>query len=215
MTTTILLVDDHQLLREGLRGLLDRLEGFSVIGEAGDGRSGVQLARELKPDLVIMDVSMPELNGIEATRQVTTELPGTRVLALSMHVAKAQVLEALRAGAAGYVVKLGSFSEVEQAVRQVAAGQRYLSPSVAGLVMEEAVSPSGGGNAFAVLTAREREILQLVAEGKSSKEIAVTLDISVRTVDVHRKHVMDKLNLKSVAELTRYALREGLVSDEG
>ena len=215
MTTTILLVDDHQLLREGLRSLLDRLEGYTVVGEAGDGRTGVRLARELRPDLVIMDVSMPELNGIEATRQIVAELPHTRVLTLSMHVAKPRVLEALRAGAAAYVVKLGSFDEVAEAVRRVANGGQYLSPSVAELVLEEAVRPGGGASAYTALTARERQVLQLLAEGKNSKQIAVALDISVRTVDVHRKHVMDKLGLKSVAELTRYALREGLVSDDG
>ena len=210
MSVTVLLVDDHRLMREGLRGLLERQDGISVVGEAGDGRTAVKMARELRPDVVIMDVVMQDLNGIEATRQIVSET-AAKVVALSMHSSKRTVVEMLRAGASAYVLKLSAFDEVARAVRAAAAGERYLSPTVANVLVDELVSPDGASSAFTALTPREREVLQLLAEGKNTKEIAATLCISARTVDVHRKRVMDKLGMGSVAELTRYAMREGLV----
>ncbi|HSC86227.1 MAG TPA: response regulator transcription factor [Polyangiaceae bacterium] len=210
--TTILLADDHQLLREGLRGLLDAQPELRVVGEAGDGRTAVKMALELEPEVVILDVSMPELNGIEATRQIVAALPKTRVLSLSMHTDRQTVVEALRAGASGYLAKMSPFQEMLRAVRTVAAGQRYLSQSVAGAVMDELLNPGAPSSAYSELTSREREVLQLLAEGKSSKEIASALSISSRTVDVHRKHLMDKLELRSAAQLTLYAVKQGLVS---
>lgn len=210
--TTILLADDHQLLREGLRGLLDAQPELRVVGEAGDGRTAVKMALELEPEVVILDVSMPELNGIEATRQIVAALPKTRVLSLSMHTDRQTVVEALRAGSSGYLAKMSPFQEMLRAVRTVAAGQRYLSQSVAGAVMDELLNPGAPSSAYSELTSREREVLQLLAEGKSSKEIASALSISSRTVDVHRKHLMDKLELRSAAQLTLYAVKQGLVS---
>ena len=215
MTTTVLLADDHTMLRQGLRSLLEHEAGLEVVGEASDGRTAVRMARELAPQVVIMDVAMPELNGIEATRQIVADLPGARVIALSMHSSKRMVVEMLRAGASGYVLKLSAFDELAQAVQTVAAGGRYLSPSVAGVVVDELVSPEAPSSAFSALTPREREVLQLLAEGNNTKEIAAILQITARTVDVHRKRVMDKLGMNSVAELTRYAMREGLVPLDG
>ena len=211
MTISVLLADDHRLLREGLRSLLESESEISVVGEADTGRVAVSMARELRPDVVIMDVAMPDLNGIEATRQLVSDAPGTRVVALSMHSNKRMVVEMLRAGASAYVLKLSAFDEVARAVRAAATGERYLSPSLANVVVDELVSPDAPSSAFSALTPREREVLQLLAEGKNTKEMAALLHISARTVDVHRKRVMDKLGMNSVAELTRYAMREGLV----
>ena len=216
-TIKVMLVEDHIMVREGTKEWLDRENDIQVVAEAGDGEEAVRLASEHRPDVVIMDIAMPKLNGIEATRQITGEASHTKVVALSMHSGERMVLEMLRAGASGYVLKLSAFDEVERAVRTVMANERYLSPEVAGVLVDELVrqgdniapSPS----AFSKLSSREREVLQLLAEGKSSKEIAFMLKISARTVDVHRKHIMDKLGLGSIAELTRYALREGLIQE--
>ena len=215
MSIKILIADDHQLMREGLKSLLEKHDDLKVVGEAGDGRSAVSMAEELKPDVVVMDVGMPELNGIEATRQITGEASHTKVVALSMHGSDRMVLEMLKAGASGHVLKLSAFDEVERAVRTVVANERYLSPEVAGVVVDELMrqKSSKSQTAFSKLSGREREVLQLLAEGKSTKEIAYVLTISARTVDVHRKHIMDKLELGSIAELTRYALREGLIQE--
>jgi len=216
MTTKIILADDHKLMREGLRGLLERQADLEVVGEVDDGRSAVRLASELHPDVVIMDIGMPALNGIEATRQIKSELPQTKIIGLSMHVNQRMVVEMLRAGASGYVSKLSAFEELARAVEAVIRGERYLSPSITGFVVDELLDAKGGSepSVFTKLTSREREVLQLIAEGKSSKEIASALHISVRTVDVHRKNLMDKLEIDSVADLTRYAIREGMVSSE-
>jgi DNA-binding NarL/FixJ family response regulator len=212
MPIHVLLADDHQLLREGLRSLLEKQEDIVVVDEAENGREAVKLASTLRPDVIVMDIGMPDLNGIEATRQITTEVVGTKVVGLSMHASEKTVIEMLRAGASGYVLKLSAFDEVVQAVRTCAGGERYLSPKIAGTVLDGLMKASPQeDSAFAKLTPREREVLQLIAEGKSTKETASILGISPRTVDVHRKNIMEKLELDSVAELTRYAIREGIV----
>ena len=212
MSIRIVLVDDHQLMREGLRSLLAAEDDMLVVADAGDGRAALRLARELRPQVVIMDISMPELNGVEAARQLQAEHPGIAVVALSTHSSDRLVVEMFRAGASGYVPKDAAFDELVRAVRSVASGRKYVSPKVAAAVLDALSNPAETTSAFAVLTPRERQVLQLLAEGKSTKEIAHSLRVSPRTVDVHRKNTMDKLCLSSVAELTRYAIREGLVS---
>jgi len=211
MKTTILIADDHRIMREGLGALLGGERDLEVVGEAPDGREAVRLARELKADVVIMDVGMPGLNGVEATKQIAARAPDAKVLALSMHSDRRFVTEMLRAGAYGYVLKESAFEEVVRAVREVVAGRTYLSPGVVGVVVEDYVShvrkqPSEASP----LTDREREVVQLLAEGESTKRIAARLNVSVKTIETHRKHVMEKLDIHSVAELTKYAVREGL-----
>ena len=210
----ILLADDHKLMREGLRMLLEELGGITVVGEAGNGISAVRMARESKPDLVLMDIAMPDLNGIEATRRIMIESPGVKVIALSMHADKRFVRHMFAAGAAGYVLKGSAFEEVAAAIKKVAAGRIYISPKITDQVLAEYVKqltkPSAG--AESPLSGREREVLQMLAEGKSSRKIAEHLHVSVTTVDTHRKHIMDKLGFRTIAELTKYAVREGLTS---
>jgi len=213
---SILLADDHQIVRAGLRNLFAAEKDMKVVGEADNGRSAVQMAKELAPNVVVMDITMPDLNGVEATRQIIADSPTSRVVALSAHTDRHFVTEALRAGAAGYLPKTSAFDELVSAVRTVAAGKVYLSPSVANVVIESYVrgDTSEGRSAFAMLSTREREVLQLMAEGQATKEVARTLHVSVKTVETHRAKIMDKLNLHSVAELTKYAIREGLTSVE-
>lgn len=210
----ILLADDHRLMRDGLRALLERESGFEIVGEAADGITAVQLSRELAPDIVIMDVAMPDLNGIEATRRIKAELPEVKVLALSMHADRRFVKRMLAAGASGYMLKACAFEEVAKAARAVMAGRTYTSPRITDLVLEDYIHQLSGAadEEGTLLSDREREVLQLLAEGKSSREIADRLHVSVTTVDTHRKHIMDKLGLHSVAELTKYAVREGLTA---
>jgi DNA-binding NarL/FixJ family response regulator len=212
----ILLADDHQIVRSGLRNLFEAEKDMKVVAEADNGRLAVQLAKELAPNVVVMDITMPDLNGVEATRQIVADSPSTRVVALSAHTDRHFVTEALRAGAAGYLPKTSAFDELVTAVRTVAAGKVYLSPSVANVVIESYVrgDTAEGRSAFALLSTREREVLQLMAEGQATKEVARTLHVSVKTVETHRAKIMDKLNLHSVAELTKYAIREGLTSVE-
>ncbi len=208
----ILLADDHKLMREGLQMLLEKLGGMTIVGEAGNGLSAVRMARDLKPDLVLMDIAMPDLNGIEATRRIMTEAPGVKVIALSMHADKRFVRHMFAAGARGYVLKGSAFEEVATAIKTVAAGRIYISPKIADQVLaeyvEQLIKPSAGADS--PLSGREREVLQMLAEGKSSRTIAKRLHVSVTTVDTHRKHIMDKLGFRSIAELTKYAVREGL-----
>jgi DNA-binding NarL/FixJ family response regulator len=213
MQARVLIGDDHRLLREGLRSLLQR-NGFDVAGDTGDGRTAVKLARQIKPDVVILDVSMPLLNGIEAARQISKEVPHSKVIVMSMHAASHFVLAALRAGAVGYLLKEAAFEELLIAVRSVLRGQTYLSPAIAGTVVRAtARRPSNKRELLRnAISRRETEVLQLLAEGKSTKEIAAGLYVSVKTVETHRKQIMDKLNLHRVAELTKYAIREGLTT---
>ena len=211
MTQTILIADDHRLLREGLRALLER-EGFQIVGEAENGRAAVKLARQLQPDIVITDIGMPDLNGVDATRQICVEAPRAKVLALSMHTESRFVLGILEAGASGYLLKDSAFEELSVAIQALLKGQMYLSPAIAGLVVERSLAriDSKGRPPQAKLSKREQEVLQLIAEGKSTREIAAKLYVSVKTVETHRKQIMDKLGIYTVAELTKYAIREGV-----
>jgi two-component system, NarL family, response regulator NreC len=205
----ILLADDHALVRQGFRMILAAQPDMEIIGEAGNGREAVELAEKLQPDVVVMDVTMPELNGIEATRRLATASPRTRVLALSMHKDSVYVREILRSGARGYLLKDCDDSDLIAAVRSVAKGEGYLSPSVSDAVLTDyrrhVTDP------LDLLTTREREVLQMIAEGKTNKEIATTLNLSVYTVEAHRGRVMEKLNLHSTGELVRFALRSGMI----
>ena len=214
MPIRILLADDHAMFRSGLRALLDRLPDALVVGEAGDGLETLALARELNPDLVIADVAMPNLNGIEMTRQLITESPEANVVILSMHSDRRFVLEALRAGARGYLLKESAFEELAFAIRAVQRKDVYLGSQIHGPVVRDYIAATANepSSAFAVLSARERTVLQLLAEGQAAKDIAAQLKVSIKTVETHRKHLMDKLNIHSVAELTKYAIREGLTS---
>ncbi len=214
MPVRIVIADDHRIVREGLRHLLEKRTDFKVVAEAADGESAVRLARELSPDVVIVDISMPGLNGIEATRRILADRPGVKVLALSMHSDRRFVIETLKAGASGYLLKDSAFDELARAIEVVMARGAFLSPAITDMVVRDYVAQAGadGGAAFSVLTAREREVLQLVAEGESTKAIAGRLAVSVKTVESYRQQIMEKLDLHSVAELTKYAIREGLTS---
>lgn len=213
MKTRVIIVDDHKIVREGLRRLLDDDGGFEVVGEAGNGRDGVQLAKRVKPDVVIMDVAMSEMNGIEATRKLLAALPEVRVLALSMHSDSRFVKQMLEAGALGYLLKDDAFEEIAMALHSVVKGRMYVSPKASeGILQDLALGQINSEEDQSPLTARERETLQLIAEGKSTVEIAELLFVSVKTVETHRKKIMDKLELRSVAELTKYAIREGITS---
>lgn len=217
MSIRIILADDHQLFREGMCALLEKESDMDVVGQAQDGRSAVAQASELQPDVIVMDISMPDLNGIEATRQIVKRVPKTKVLALSMHSDRRFVEGMLKAGVCGYLLKDCANEELVRAIREVANGQTYLSSSIAGQVVE-AYTRGGQGEQellTGVLTGREREVLQLVAEGLTTKEIAIKLNISPKTGEAHRQQVMNKLNIHSVADLTKLAIREGLTSLDG
>jgi DNA-binding NarL/FixJ family response regulator len=216
MAIRILLADDHRIIREGLRSLLQKQPDLEVIEEAEDGISAVRMAERLVPDIVIMDIGMPDLNGIEASRQILGRVKGVKVIALSMHSDKRFVLEMLKVGASGYLLKDCAFEELINAIRAVSNGQFYLSQKVTGVVVNEYLQnqSTGGLTVYDVLSPREREVLQLLAEGNTTKSIAESLHVSVKTVETHRQQIMEKLNLRSVAELTKYAVREGLTSPD-
>ena len=214
MAIRVLVVDDHEVVRDGLCRLIETEDDMEVVGQAENGRRAVELAREMTPDVIVMDVSMPALNGIEATRQITADESNIKVIALSMHSDSTFVAEMLKAGAAGYLPKDSAAKDVIQAIRTVIAGGSYLPPTLAGTMIADYVrKPLGPGKGvFSALTAREREVLQLLAEGKSIKETAGQLHVSTSTIETHRRNVMDKLDIYSVAELTKYAIRQGLTS---
>lgn len=211
--TTIVLADDHPVVRQGLRALLEAEPGFHIVGEAEDGVAAAQLVERLKPDVLLVDVMMPGLNGLEVTRQVRQRFPYTRVIVLSMHANEAYVLEALRHGAAGYVLKESSTAELVQAVRTVVAGRRHLSPPLSERAIEAYAQKAAPSplDIYETLTTREREVLQMAAEGRRNGEIAARLAISPRTAETHRTHLMRKLGLHNQADLIRYALRRGIV----
>jgi two-component system response regulator NreC len=214
MSIKIILADDHKIFREGMRSLLDKEPDMEVIAGADNGKETVRLAEELLPNVVVMDITMPDLNGIEATRYVKKKAPTVKVLCLSMHSDRRFVLEMFRAGVSGYILKNCAFKELTRAIHTVAANQIYISPQIAHIVVHESVAHSAEQtpSVHSVLTAKEREVLQLIAEGKNTKQMAVHLNKSVKTIETHRRNIMRKLNLKSVAELTRYAISEGIVS---
>jgi len=216
MTIRVLLADDHQIIREGLRSLLTAQKDIEVVAEADNGRSALTFVEKIRPDIVLMDIAMPDINGIEATRQIKAANPDIRILALSMHSDQRFVGDMLRAGASGYLLKDCAGAELVQAIRTVYEGKVYLSPAIAGIVTEGFINPAGamGVDARQVLTVRELEVVQLLAEGLSTKEVAFKLNVSIKTVETHRKNIFDKLNLSSIAELTKYAIREGLTSLE-
>jgi len=214
MSTKILLADDHKIVRDGLRSLIEKQPGMAVVAEAENGRAAVKLARRLKPDVIIMDLNMPDLNGIDAARQILAELPDTKIIVLSMHADKQFVLGALKAGASGYLLKDCAFEELARALQTVLKHQTYLSPEIAGTVVKDYLEQMCTIESAieAALTPREREVLQLIAEGRSTKETADRLNVSIKTVESHRRNIMEKLNIHSTAELTKYAIRTGLTS---
>ncbi len=214
MSIRIVLADDHKIVRDGLRSLLEKQADIEVVAEAEDGRTAVQKVQKHSPDIVIMDVSMHGLNGVDATCQIIAKSPNTKVLALSMHSDKQFIEGMLKAGASGYMLKDSAFKELVSAIHTIASNQVYLSPPIASIITEECFHKKSetDSSVHSILTAREREVLQLLAEGRSTKEISLCLDVSVKTVETHRKHIMDKLGIYSIAELTRYAVREGLTN---
>ena len=209
MRIRILLADDHAVVRQGFKMILGAQSDMEIVGEAGNGRDAVELAERLKPDVVVMDVAMPEMNGIEATRRLAESVPHARVVALSMHKDSVYVREILRAGARGYLLKDSVAADLVSAVRAVARGEGYLSPQVSNAVLDD--YRRHVTHPIDLLTSREREVLQMLAEGKTNKEIATVLNLSVYTVDAHRGRIMEKLNLHSINELVRFALRNGLI----
>lgn len=214
MKIRIVVADDHKIMREGLKALIDKQPDMEVAAEAQDGLTATKLARKLLPHIIIMDIGMPEMNGIDATRQIVSENKDVKIVALSMHADRRFVLEMLKAGASGYLLKDSAFEELVNAVHTVMDGQPYLSPRITDIIVKEYLYnlPRNEPNVFTILTVREREVLQHLAEGKSTKQIASTLNLSVKTVETHRQQIMDKLEIRTVAELTKYAIREGLTS---
>ncbi|MBS1855045.1 MAG: response regulator transcription factor [Acidobacteria bacterium] len=207
--TRILLADDHAVVRQGFKMILGAQSDMEIVGEAANGREAVELAEQIRPDIVVMDVAMPELNGIEATRRLSGSVPHTRIIALSMHKDSVYVREILRAGARGYLLKDSGAEDLVRAIRAVAGGESWLSPAVSNAVLDD--YRRHVTNPIDLLTSREREVLQMLAEGKTNKEIAVVLNLSVYTVDAHRGRIMEKLNLHSINELVRFAVRNGLI----
>jgi len=216
MRIRIILADDHKIMREGLRALLEKQQDMEVVAEAKNGREAIEFAQDLKPDVVLMDVLMPDLNGIDATRQIINLLPGVKIIALSMHSDRRFVARILWEGAAGYILKDSAFRELVYAIRYVLKSHIYLSPEVTEIMAKDYVYNLKTEHKLDTnnLSPREREVVQLLAEGKSSKEIASCLFVSSKTIEVHRHNIMEKLNIHSVAGLTKFAIREGLTSLE-
>lgn len=216
MKIKILLADDHKMIRDGLCALIENEKDMEVVASAHNGRDAASLVKLYQPDIVVMDINMPDLNGIDATRMILEENSDVKVIALSIHSTTVYVKEMLKAGASGYLVKHCAFEELANAVRLVMEGKKYLSPEITGVILNDYTSGISNDHetVFSSLSLREREILQLVAEGMKSEQIAKRLCISVKTVSTHRRNIMDKLNINSVAELTRYAINEGIISQE-
>ena len=215
MATKVLVVDNHGILRQGIQALIEKHSDMEVVGQADNGLTAVELARQLQPDVVLMDVTMPKLNGIEATRQIKSELPDIKVLALSVHAKREFVLDMVRAGVSGYMLKECVFDDLVHAIKVIVAGQSYLSPQIATIVLEGITTDSifdvvnGNHNA---LTPRENQVLQLLAEGNSAKQIASQLGLGVKTVEATRRQIMEKTEVDNLADLTKYAIREGLTT---
>jgi len=211
----VLLADDHTVMRAGLRLVLEREAGFRVIGEAGDGREAVVLAEKLKPDVVVLDIAMPNLNGIEAARQICDKLPGAAVVILSMHSDESYVLRALKSGARAYLLKDSAVADLITAIKSVTEGKAFFSPAISRMIVEDYMRKMRDRDvedSYELLTTRESEILQLLAEGKSSKDIAAILCLSLYTVETHRSNILRKLNLHNTPELILYAVRKGVIS---
>ena len=216
MSIKILLADDHAIVRQGLAGSIDLQAGMDVVGQAKSGLLAVKMARELTPDLIIMDISMPDINGMDATREILRDFPDIKVIALSMHSGKKFVSEMFKAGASGYLLKDCEFEELVNAVNTVMKGKSYITPEITDMVVDNYVKSSADSKSsvFSDLTKREREVLQLMAEGLTTKQIGLKLHISPKTVEAHRLKVMDKLDIDNIAQLTKYAIQEGLTSPE-
>ena len=214
MGVKILLADDHKIMRDGLRSLIEKLPEMEVVAEAENGRAAVKQTRRFRPDVIVMDINMPDLNGIDATRQIVAEFSDAKIIAFSMHTDHQFVAGALKAGVSGYLQKDSAFEELAQAIRTVVANQTYLSPKITGDVvkgyLEKLLADESAAPAF--LTAREREVVQLYAEGHKTKQIADRLNLSVKTIETHRRKIMEKLDITSIAELTKFAIREGLTT---
>jgi two-component system response regulator NreC len=216
MSIRVLLADDHKIVRQGLRALLEKQQDMEVVAEAENGRAAVRLAAGMAPDVVIMDVTMPDMNGVEATRQILSKSPDIKVIALSIHADALFVTEMLKSGAAGYLLKDCAFEELTRAIRTIIDDKTYLSPSISGVVVDDYIHRLSRTDVSDIdnLSNREREVLQLIAEGNSTKQIALKLHISGKTVETHRRQIMSKLDIHTVAELTKYAVRKGLTSLE-
>jgi two-component system, NarL family, response regulator NreC len=216
MSMRVLIVDDHKIMREGLRSLLEKQPGVEIIAEAENAQKALKLVEEFKPDLVIMDVVMPSLNGIETTRRMLAKAPNVKVIALSMHADKRFVMEMLRAGASGYLLKDCAFEELDEAIRAVIQDRTYITPRIIDIIVKDYFSTSDkpSSSALSALTSRQYEVLQLLAEGKTTREIAHQMSLSVKTIESHRQQIISKLNIRSVAGLTKYAIREGLISPD-
>lgn len=213
MAIKIIIADDHHLIREGLKALLEKEPNLSVIDDAADGQTTFEIVQRNKPDIVIMDISMPGLNGIEATKKIISKVPGVRVVALSIYSESKYIYNMLKAGASAYLVKDCVIDELVDAIHTVAGGKIYVSPRIAGTVVKNYIQQASQHEpTYALLTAREQEVLQLLSEGNSAKEIAQLLKVSVKTIETHRSQIMNKLDMHSIAELTKYAIREGLTS---
>jgi DNA-binding NarL/FixJ family response regulator len=208
----VLLADDHVLVRAGVRALLERMPGIEVVAEAGDGAEALQLVKSQRPQVVLMDITMPGMNGLEAAARVAKEFPHSRVVVFSMHATKQYVLQAFRAGAAGYLLKEAQPEELESAIKTVARGETYVAPSIAGYVVEDVRSRPAAPSGLDRITWRQREILQLIAEGRTTKQMSQRLGIGVRTVETHRADLMNRLNIHDVAGLVRFAVATGLVA---
>lgn len=213
--TSVLLADDHALVRAGIRALMEKIPNVEVVGEAGTGRKALELVRSKLPNIVLMDIAMTELGGLEALPRIIKDFPSVKVIILSAHASEEYVIRALREGASGYMLKDSATTELELAINSVVQGKVYLSPSISRTVIDDYLQRVGGAvSPLEQLTSRQREILQLIAEGKNTKEIAAALDISIKTVESHRLQLMDRLDIHDIPGLVRYAIRNGLVSAE-